>query len=219
MSARKMFAASLALAFLLLPTLVSAETPVVRLVAYEVTEGLRFKPKGATDPAELRRRMAAASLLGVDVTPLAGGTPFAAGQFIRADATSNVDLATGVGPVKGTIQILTDLDPTRNSLDTLLVTVEIPIAGQLDLTTATQGYAGISGTWRAKQQPGLRGSFQGFFLIPFQIAGLGNQYWCLNLGEGSCAQPSPIPSLCPLTSNEFALGIPLTKAVITLSDR
>ncbi len=219
MSARKMFATGLALAFLLFPALVSAETPVVRLVMYEVTEGLRFKPKGATDPTELRRRMAAASLLGVEVTPLAGGTPFAAGQYIKADATSNVDLTTGVGPVKGTIQILTDLDPTRNSLDTLAVTVQIPIAAQLDLTTAMQGFAGIAGTWQAKQQQGLRGSFAGFFLIPFQIPGLGDQYWYVDLGEGSCAQPSPVPGLCPLTSNEFALGIPLTKAVITLSDR
>src|SRR5204862_7226534 len=57
--------------------------------------------------------------------------------FVKADASSAVDLGTGHGPVKGTIQLLTDIDPNRNSLDTLLVTGEIDIRGDLDLTTAS----------------------------------------------------------------------------------
>lgn len=215
----RLAALAIALAILLTPMVSAAETPVVRLVLYEVSEGLKFKPAGATDPTDFKRRMAAASLLGTDVTPLVAGTPFVAGQFIKADASSNVSLTTGVGPVSGVIQILTDLDPTRNSLDTLLVTVTIPIQAELDLTTATQAFAGIQGKWQAKHQGDLQGQFAGFFLIPFQIAALGTQYWYVDLGPGSCAQPSPVPGLCPLTNNEFALGIPLTKAVITLSTR
>jgi hypothetical protein len=210
-------AASMVAAVAFTSTPASAEIPVVRMVMYEVTEALRFKP-AATDPADFERRMAAASLLGVDVQPLAAGTPFAVGQFTVTNATSNVDLLTGHGPVKGSIDLLTDLDPTRNSLDTLLITAVIRIKADLDLTTATQGFAGINGTWKIKNTE-HRGHFTGFFVIPFQLPGLGTQYWYVDLGPGACATTSPVPGLCPLTPGEFVLGIPLTKAVIVLSDR
>ena len=197
-----------------------AETAVVRLVMYEVTEALRFKPGSATDPAEFKRRMAAASLLGVDVQPLASGVPFAAGQFVVANATSNVNLTTLKGPVQGSIDVLTDIDPTRNSLDTLLITSVIRIRAQLDLTTAaTQAIAGINGTWKIKNTE-HRGHFSGFFAIPFQVAGLGDGYWYVNMGPGFCAAGSTsVGSLCSVNEDESVLGIPLTKAVIVLSDR
>src|SRR5207244_3038420 len=105
------------------------------------------KPKKATDPTMFASRLASASLLGKDVEPLSSGTPFASGQFTKTDGSSKVDLFTGVGPVDAVIQVLTDIDPTRNSLDTLVVQSKINLKGELDLRPASQGFALILGKW------------------------------------------------------------------------
>src|SRR5213078_1112636 len=129
------------------------------------------------------------------------------------DASSAVDLGTGHGPVKGTIQLLTDIDPNRNSLDTLLVTGEINIRGDLDLTTASvTATAPITGTWRGEYRR-ERGSYRGVFLIPFNMGGT---YYYQNPADvlpgfackGLVDDFGPWGKFCRVDSTEFVLGIP-----------
>jgi hypothetical protein len=218
-----------ALAVWLAPAAAYAQVPVASAVLYEVNEALRFMKQRdgqveqvPPDTTELARRVARASLLGREVKVL-GGTHviFREGSFIQADATSSIDLAVGTGPINGRLKVLTDLDPTRNSLDTLVVSADAVIRGTLDLTTATQGYASLSGYWTSLR-PFRTGTFGGLFLIPFQAPG-DARYFYLELGLEAepCAAPEVVDlngqpvTVCPLESFEFALGIPLTKAVIT----
>jgi len=193
-----------------------AETPVGQLVLYEVNEALRLKPARHDDTAELSRRFAQASLLGVDVRALAANSLFTDGAFVKADASSNVDMATGRGPVRGTIQLLKDIDPTRNSLDTLLVTGVLEIRGELDLTTAkSTATAPITGRWRAEYRR-EHGTFSGVFLIPFAIDGMDGYYY-VNPPGCDCKSGKTMGYLCKVDVTEFVLGIPLTKAVVIFS--
>lgn len=225
--------AVLAAAAWLAPPPASAQEPVASAVLYEVNECLRFVKRGERDgersrerrrldTAEVARRVARASLLGREVLPVGTHKLFKAGSFIQADATSHVDLATGKGPISGKMKLLTDVDPTRESLDTLVVDAEAWIRGELDLTTALQGYAALSGRWWSVWKPRAEGTLQGFFLIPFQVPG-DDRYFYLDLGlpAAPCDRPEvvhpqgqPVP-VCALQDDEFALGIPLTKAVVT----
>lgn len=225
--------AVLAVAAWVAPVPASAQEPVASAVLYEVNEALRFvkrtdrdgerdRVRRRPDVAEIAKRVAKASLLGRDVMPVGTHPIFKAGSFIQADATSHVNLATGKGPISGKMKLLTDVDPTRLSLDTLVVDAEAFIRGELDLTTATQGYAGLSGRWTSLWRPRAEGTLQGFFLIPFQVPG-DDRYFYLDLGlpAAPCANPEvvhpqgqPVP-VCAVESDEFALGIPLTKAVVT----
>ena len=202
----------------LVPSVASAQEPVASAVLYEVNEALRFlKPNSRRDfgsRADVARRLAHASLLGKEVKPVGAHDLFKEGQFIQAEANSAVNLSTGKGPIQGRMHLLTDLDPSRESLDTLLVEVDARIAGTLDLTTAaTYGYATLSGTWNSGGKGNRRqGTLQGLFLIPFAMDG---KYFYADLGVGGpgtlCGSPD---GLCPLGSDEFALGIPLTKLVV-----
>jgi hypothetical protein len=197
-----------------------AETPVASAVVYEVNEALTFlkgKRRPTLDPAEFSRRLAHASLLGREVRALTPDSVFAEGQFLQANAVSNVDLKSGQGTLKGSFALLTDLDPKRESLDTLMVTHRGSVDGWLDLTTAGQGFAEMSGQWSlGKRLP--RGSFRGLFLIPFQIPGGGEQYYYLDLGlEGPGTLCASQAGICPLETHEFSLGIPLTKTLIVFN--
>jgi hypothetical protein len=210
----------------------SAQEPVASAILYEVNEALRFVKRGARDTqrprerrgldtAEIAKRVARASLLGREVVPVGTHPLFKAGSFIQADAMSNVDLATGKGPITGKMKLLTDIDPTRESLDTLVVDAEAWIRGELDLTTAMQGYATLSGRWWSVWKPRADGTLQGFFLIPFQAPG-DERYFYLDLGlpAAPCPKPEvvylpdPVP-VCAVELDEYALGIPLTKLVVT----
>jgi len=210
------------LTVLVLPLAVQAETPVARVTLYEVNEALRLKAVRHDDTSELKRRLAQASLLGIDVVAVGPKSVFVTGAFVKADASSAVDLGTGHGPVKGTIQLLTDIDPNRNSLDTLLVTGEIDIRGDLDLTTArVTATAPITGTWRAEYRR-ERGNYRGVFLIPFNMHGT---YYYQNPADvipgftckGAVDDFGPWGKFCRVDSTEFVLGIPLTKALLLFS--
>jgi hypothetical protein len=208
------------------PVTHAAESRVATVVLYEVAEALRFKgPQSATDVESFRRRMAEATLLGRSVQG-EPGTIFADAQFIVADAASNVDLRTGLGPIRGTFDLLVDTDPSRASLDTLVITAGGHLRGTLDLTSAGQGFATVRGRWNTRRGPG-GGTFAGVFLIPFAFPpGAPGPYFYLDLGPtaGTCAGRTGLPlgpggspiAACPLGPDEFALGIPLTKAVIEL---
>jgi|SRR3989440_1389168 len=207
---------------LVLPLPARAETPVARVTLYEVNEALRLKAVRHDDTSELKRRLAQASLLGTDVVAVGPKSVFVTGAFVKADASSAVDLGTGHGPVKGTIQLLTDIDPNRNSLDTLLVTGEIDIRGDLDLSTASvTATAPITGTWRAEYRR-ERGNYRGVFLIPFNIGGT---YYYQNPADvfpgftckGAVEDFGPWGKFCRVDSTEFVLGIPLTKALLLFS--
>jgi hypothetical protein len=171
--------------------------------------------------ADVARRVAQASLLGREVNPVASHPLFKQGSFIQADATSTVDMAVGKGPLRGRMMLLTDVDPTRESLDTLVIDANVWVKGELDLTTAAQGYAALGGQWTSLR-PRAGGTFSGLFLIPFLPDG-DERYFYLDLGGE--ADPCEAPEFvtvggqvvpgCPLQPFEFALGIPLTKAVVT----
>jgi hypothetical protein len=207
------------------PASFAQTTPVASTVLYEVNEALRFlkvHPKkdgkrgnGSSDPVSVARRLAKASLLGKEVHPLRPNDLFQEGAFIQAEANSNVNLNSGKGPLSGKFLLLTDTDPTRESLDTLMVTDNGPVKGELDLTTAMQGYASMSGRWSTKDKT-HEGTFQGLFLIPFRV---GDQYYYADLGlEGPGSNCGSSSGICPLEDDEFALGIPLTKALILFSE-
>jgi len=207
---------------LVLPLPARAETPVAQVTLYEVNEALRLKAVRHDDTSELKRRLAQASLLGTDVVAVGPKSVFVTGAFVKADASSAVDLGTGHGPVKGTIQLLTDIDPNRNSLDTLLVTGEIDIRGDLDLSTASvTATAPITGTWRAEYRR-ERGNYRGVFLIPFNMGGT---YYYQNPADvfpgftckGAVEDFGPWGKFCRVDSTEFVLGIPLTKALLLFS--
>jgi hypothetical protein len=208
---------------------VAAQQPVAAVFMYEVSEGLSFKtPKRVKDIADAQSRLAHATLLGKKVVPLtAGQSPWAGAHFISADAHSNVSLSTGNGPIRGSFNLLQDIDPLRESLDTLVISASGSLRGTLDLSTAMQGYAGASGTWEIKKS--VRGTFSGVFLIPFPVAPGVYAYLDLTrelqldlMGLSLCDNPIPLsadpagPHGCLLGSDEFALGIPLTKAVLIL---
>lgn len=196
----------------LVPAPAVAQVPIAKAVAYEVAEALKFKgTRTATDPEDFTRRIASATLLGKSVTPLVPGTPFDDAAFVAASASSRVSLATMTGPISGSFDLLADMDPTRNSLDTLVIVASGSLRGQLDLSTATEGYATMSGTYKLRGQPGAR--FEGIFLIPFPVPGLPG-YWYLDAGPDAGTCVSPVAGLCPLGSDEYSLGIPLTKAVV-----
>jgi hypothetical protein len=208
------------------------QQPVAAVFMYEVAEGLSFKaPKHPKDAADAKRRLADATLLGKKIVPLTTdpASPWTSAHFISADAKSEVSLATGSGPIRGSFDLLQDLDPTRESLDTLLISATGWLRGVLDLRTATQGYATTSGTWQLKRSS--KGTFAGVFLIPFPIAPGVYAYLDLTsalqldkMGLSLCTDSIPLsadpagPRGCLLGSDEFALGIPLTKAVLILSE-
>jgi hypothetical protein len=214
----------------LAPALATAQQPVAAVFMYEVSEGLSFKaPKHTKDAAGAMNRLADATLLGKKIVSLTADpmSPWATAHFIGADAQSDVSLVTGHGPIKGSFDLLQDLDPSRESLDTLVISASGTLRGRLDLRTATQGYAIASGTWQIKKS--VAGTFSGVFLIPFPVAPGVYAYLDLTsalqldkMGLSLCAQPIPLsadpagPKGCLLGSDEFALGIPLTKAVLIL---
>jgi hypothetical protein len=218
--------AVLAAAAWVAPPAAFAQEPVASAVLYEVNEALRFVKRGERErrrpnAAEVARRVAQASLLGRKVVPVGTHVLFRKDSFIQVEANSNVDLNVGKGPIRGKMRLLTDMDPTRESLDTLVIDASASVFGELDLTTATQGFAALSGRW-GSLRPWANGTFSGLFLIPFLPDG-DERYFYLDLaGE---ADPCPAPEYvtvggqvvpgCPLQSFEFALGIPLTKAVVT----
>lgn len=206
------------------------QQPVAAVFMYEVSEGLSFKmPKRVRDLAVAQARLARATLLGKKVVPLtAGDSPWAGAHFISADADSHVSLSTGKGPIHGSFDLLQDIDPTRESLDTLVISASGSLRGVLDLSTAMQGYATASGKWAIRRS--AEGTFSGVFLIPFPVAPGVYAYLDLTsalqldrMGLSLCADPIPLsadpagPKGCLLGSDEFALGIPLTKAVLILS--
>ena len=200
----------------------AAEAPVAVVVTYEVAESLTFKSSPTGE-----RRVANATLLGKKIIPFTTDptSPWATAQFMSALAQSNIPLATGIGPVYGTFDLLHDVDPTRESLDTLVVSASGAVSGVLDLTTSELGFAKISGTWTIKKS---KGTFAGVLVVPFPY-GPGYAYVDLThelhldaLGVSMCDSsnavvlPGGAPG-CLLGSDEFALGIPLTKAVLILS--
>lgn len=190
--------------------------PVARLAMYEVAEALRFREVALVDGRTAYLRVARATLLGHEIEPLRPETPFTPGRWVIASARSAIDLTRLRGPVRGRFAVLDDIDPDRRSLDTLMVSASGSLRGVLDLKTALDGYARFEGRWSMPAAM-LTGRFRGLFLIPFQIPGSAG-YW---YREREPASGGPSPGAGPgtlrgLTGDEFALGVPLTRAVVVL---
>ena len=209
----------------LAPGLAAAQTPVAAVVMYEVAESLTFKvPKHTDDLAQAKRRLASATLIGRTIVPFTAdpASPWTGAQFMSAHAQSTISLTSGTGPIRGTFDVLKDLDPTRDSLDTLVVMSSGQLHGVLDLSTSAFGYASTSGTWQVKKS---QGTFAGVFVVPFPFAGgyayvdLTEAMGLAQLGLSFCDSSravdlgNGVPG-CRLGSEEFALGIPLTKTLL-----
>ena len=212
-----------AVAIWVAPGLAAAHQPVAAVIMYEVAEAMSFKSSQGSPT----RRLADATLLGNTIVPLTTDptSPWANAEFITALALSDVSLATGKGPIVGTFNLLKDVDPTRESLDTLVIASSGTVYGVLDLSTADLGYAATSGTWQLKTSKGI---FTGLFVVPFPY---GDGYAYVDptaslqldqLGVSFCDSTRAVTlpdgtKACLLGSEEFALGIPLTKLVLILS--
>lgn len=212
----------------LAPGLAAAQAPVAAVVMYEVAESLTFKvPKHTDDLAQAKRRLATATLIGRTIVPFTAdpASPWTGAQFMSAHAQSTISLVSGTGPIRGTFDVLKDLDPTRESLDTLVVMSSGQLHGVLDLSTSLSGFASTSGTWQVKKS---KGTFAGVFVVPFPFEGgyayvdLTGPMGLAQLGLSFCDSSRAVdlgggtPG-CRLGSEEFALGIPLTKALLILS--
>jgi len=241
-------AATLAAALLvgMLPTAAAAQTPVARVVLYEVWEALELRGPSidlnAPDPEKFRRRFAEAGLLGREPLPLNGNTPFAGANLVVAEATSNVNIKLGsqgfgTGPIRGEFQLLKHVPLSGSDLQNLsdfVVEHEGRLAGTLDLRPALNPVesarlplAFVSGTWSLKGLGGGRQkTFFGVFLIPFRVNG-GVFYLIpapttpaeMVLLQNLCPAGAIAVQggdLCPVTSEETVVGFHLTKAVIVL---
>ena len=213
----------------LAPGLAAAQAPVAAVVMYEVAESLTFKaPKHTDDLAQAKRRLASATLVGRTIIPFTTdpASPWTGAEFMSAHAQSSISLISGTGPIRGTFDVLKDLDPTRESLDTLVVMSSGQLNGVLDLSTSASGYASTSGTWQVKK---AKGTFAGVFVVPFPFetgyayVDLTEAMGLAQLGVSFCDASRAVKDLgngvpgCRLGSEEFALGIPLTKALLILS--
>ena len=213
-----------ALALLLVASPSVAQAQYATIVAYEVAEHLKFKG-GAGEPDNFKVRFAKATLLGFVVQAASdAGNPFVVGDYIDADAKSFVK-ATGTGPIVGTFNTLQDFDPTTTLLATMEVTASGSLKGELDLTTALQGYAQVSGKWRVSHKK--KGTFQGLFLIPIPnalvgvpdfLSPTGFVYVVGPGGAATCMSGVVLGAVCALHEDEVLLGFPLTKAELVLFD-
>lgn len=241
-STRTATALAAALLVAVLPALAAAQTPVARVVLYEVWETLDLRGVSVDlsnpDPESFRRRFAEAGLLGrqIEATP---GTRFATANLLAAEATSNVNIKAGspgfgLGPIRGDFQLLRYVPLDGNDLENLsdfVVTDEGRLSGTLDLRPALDPamplpLAFVSGKWTLQGQGGGHRTFVGIFLIPFRLGP--TTFYLIPaaadpaqaaLLEGLCPQGGMATLggvLCPLSPAEHVLGFPLTKAVILL---
>ena len=171
------------------PVVASAQT---RVLAYEVMEGLQFKPgKSKNDGRVMARRLAEAALLGNKIDGAVGS--FATATNITATATSSVDLVQtsstfGTGPIKANFDFerYTDLDGNgQRNLSDLVIIASGRLKGTLNLRPAlipdpvtgmASPYAPVSGRWQLDtpgsddwDEDGVSHPFVGVFLIPFML--------------------------------------------------
>lgn len=192
-------------------------TPIARVVMYEVAESLRFVTRGSGDAA-VNLRAARATLLGKEMEPFVPGTPFVPGRWVVAGVSSVIDLVTFSGSFRGGFRLLDDIDPSRRSLDSLLTAAAGSLRGALDLSRVLDGYAPVRGRW-SMPEAGLAGEFNAVFLIPFQTPGSADYYYRhYDLADGVPCVDAGAGKLTALASDEFALGVPLTKLVAVVAD-
>jgi len=200
--------------FLLMPspTLALEKVPFGSVTASEVQEFLRFKT--GEDEESIVLRLANATLVGQGTGGLCG----ASSQDpcpLDAHAQSSVDLSTGQGPVSGTFNLLTDINPGSPLLMDLVRVGTVKIDGTLNLGPAllfaqSGGAAGapvasVNGTWKSRELR-AHGEFAGMFLIPIPIqsplCAMGWAYY----------NPLATPVLFQcLTLQNFSLGAPVVQ--------
>ncbi len=151
------------------------------------------------------------------------------GCYVNIHATNRIDLATGLGPVRGTFDVLVQ---DRNVVDAPeSIVMSGTLEGDMDLSAAVLGdppvpLGTIVGTWRATGNTGtpvegatLGGPFTGIFRLPFVL--------CLDgsspTAESTCALTPPLylidpetSDVVPLAPTEFAIGIPAVRLELNL---
>jgi len=161
--------------------------------------------------AEVWVRTADATLVAKDVRPLVAGSPFTAGTFVSVRARSSVEVETRRGPFECEFHLLDDTDPARPCFDKLLVARSGFLAGTLDLATAAEGYAMAEGRWTSDADTG---TFRARFLLPFALPSR-EGFWYAAHDDDGMSRTGPDAAPRALAPDEFALGMPLTKVVVT----
>lgn len=192
-------------------------------VLYEVTEQMKVKRHETV-------RAATAVLMG-SISPGSSVCPDSlvealqvASCAIAVTAGDKIDLATGLGPVRGTFSILI---PGDNPVDgPELVVAEGSLRGTIDLSPALVGSNGIliplgtiAAEWSARGSrggplDGLRadGTLTGTFRLPFLDPVLGAAYM-LN----PFTYPAP-GSAVAVTNDELSLGVPTVRLELDFVD-
>lgn len=195
---------------------------------YELTESQRIRGHRVV------KRAAASALAGWVLPGTAICTPelvaryglATTGCYVNIHATNTIDLSTGIGPVRGTFDVLVQ---DRNLVDAPeTVVMSGMLDGDMDLSAAVLSnvpLGTISGTWRATGSKGtpvedatLRGSFTGIFRLPFVLCTDGSDP-TQNLGcplTPPLYLVSPPAGVVPLQPTEYALGVPAVRLELTL---
>jgi hypothetical protein len=174
-------------------------------VLYEVTESMTTR--GLKNP----HRVATAALfgaatIGAPICPAALGVTSCG---VNVQASDNIDLATGKGPVNGSFQVVIQGDNPVDGPE--LLVLEGHLSGDVNLSPTLQQIplGTIAGTWSAR---GLRdshlrgvkltGTFTGTFRLPF-LSGTTPSYL---LDSGS---------VVPVEPDEFSIGFPAVRLEIS----
>ncbi len=194
-----------------------ATRALARVVLYEVSEAVRFAASEERDEAgePIWVRSADAALFGNDVTSLAEQPLFTPGMFVSARARSAVAMPGGRGSITCSFDLLMDGDPSRPSLDKLLVTASGTLDGRLDLRDAARGYACGEGRWSL---PDAHGTFTASFLIPTRRPDH-DGFWYVEHDVDGHVRPEHDGAWRPLRPDEFVLGIPVTKVILAVYGR
>jgi hypothetical protein len=155
----------------------------------------------ATDePSDPVHRVATAKEVG-SLTQGCGSLAFLEGAVKVQPVISDVSLATGVGPITGSVKFY----PSSSGGGVLKGT----LTGTLDFTPAFGGlpFVNVSGTWNIPSS-GLGGGFAGVALVPFPCeAATGFCYFDVTGALGGGLVPLTIPETQPAPSAKFIVTL------------
>lgn len=193
----------------------ASEVAAQDAVLYEVSENVSMKDQG-------QRGMVFQSSAATLVGTLRAGTPLcpawlatatrATSCTLTVSAVANADDDTGIGPVKGSIRVLTQ---DWNAVDAPeVVVLRATFTGTIDLSQAarqiplgaiTGAYdaSGVRGTV-GERYKGHKGNFKGVFRLPF-----------LSGDQPSYLTPGGV---VPVLTEELTLGIPSVRLEVTVLD-
>lgn len=164
---------SLGFLLLTLATLVPTPALAQNVTLYEVLENMTLTN------GRLVRRLATAGLVGRATlgSPICPATLFTSDCDVTSIASDDVNLASGLGPVRGEFAVVVQGDNPVDPAE--YVVIRGTFDGNIDLSLAVQSgvpLGTMTASWRARGERGTlaqgydaRGSLTGTFRLPFQI--------------------------------------------------